>query len=98
MEYIQKFLSVLKFKYLIRALISKLLSCIRIDMAHHKIDLFLGVLTDIFAFRNDSPNHFVIVFTAAFLIRRTGIVIKHFCAFTKRKEIRKSKQVWGGYL
>lgn len=81
MKYIQKFLSVLKFKYLIRALISKLLPCIRIDMAHHKIDLFLRVPSDIFAFRNNPPNHFMIVFTAAFLIRRTGVAIKHFCAW-----------------
>ena len=81
MKYIQKFLPVLEFKYLIRALISKLLSCIGIDMAHHKINLFLCILADVFAFRNGSPDHFMIVFAAAFLIRRAGVAIKHFRAW-----------------
>ena len=33
----------------------------------------------IFAFWNDSPNHFMVVFATAFLIWSTGITIKHFC-------------------
>lgn len=80
MEGIQKFLTILEFKYLIGALISKFLSCIGIDMAHHKIDLFLRILTDIFALWNNSPDHFMVVFATAFLIGSAGIAIKHLCA------------------
>ena len=39
------------------------------------VNLFLCILTNICAFRNDSPNHLVVVLTAAFLIWSTGIAI-----------------------
>ena len=80
MKYIQTFLSVLKFKHLIGAFVSQFLSCIGIDMTHHKVNLFLRVLSDIFSFWNNPAYHLMVVFATAFLIGSAGIAIKHFCA------------------
>ncbi len=80
MKYIQTFLSVLKFKHLIGAFVSQFLSCIGIDMTHHKVNLFLRVLSDIFSFWNNPAYHLMVVFATAFLIGGTGIAVEHPCA------------------
>lgn len=80
MKYIQTFLSVLKFKHLIGAFVSQFLSCIGIDMTHHKVNLFLRVLSDIFSFWNNPAYHLMVVFATVFLIGGTGIAVEHPCA------------------
>jgi len=65
-------------KNVIGALITQLLSGIRVDMAHHQVNLLLGILSDIHTLWDDSADHFVIVFAVGFLIRGTGITVKYF--------------------
>ena len=76
MKCIQNLLAVLEGKNLIRTFVSKFLSCIRIDVAHHEIDLFLRIPAEISPFRDEPADQLMVVFAASFLIRGTGIAVK----------------------
>ena len=80
MKCIQNLLAVLECKNLIRTFVSQFLSCIRIDVAHHEINLFLCILANIGSLRNDPADQLMVVFAAAFLIRSTGVAVKHLSA------------------
>lgn len=71
--------TILKRKNIIRAFVSQIRPCIGVDVAHHKVDLLLGVLADIDSFGNASADHFMVVLAAAFLVRSIGFTVIHAC-------------------
>lgn len=70
-------LTVLECEHVIGRFIPEFFSCVGIDMAHHEVNLFLRILADINTFRDDTPDHFVVVLTGAFLEWRIRIAIEY---------------------
>lgn len=66
-----------KAEQFVRRLIVQLFSCVRIDMAHHQINVFLFQRIKGCSLWQDTPDHFMGNFTTSFLIRTLGIAIKN---------------------
>lgn len=68
----QDFLPVKVREQFIRALIANAFSAVGIDMVHHEADIFLRKPVKGTSLWYDIPDHFVVAFGGAFLVRRTG--------------------------
>ena len=66
-----------KAEQFVRRLIVQLFSCVRIDMAHHQINVFLFQRIKGCSLWQDTPDHFMGNFTTSLLIRTLGIAIKN---------------------
>lgn len=75
-----KFFAVLKLENFIRTFVAEFFPGVGVNVTHHKINLLLRVLSQIGSFWKDSPDHFVVVFTAPFLVRGAGVAVEHSCS------------------
>ena len=93
-KFLKKSLSVMKGKHCIRSLVTEFRAWIGIDMVHHEIDLFLGVLTDILAFGYHSSYELMVILAGTLLVWRGGIAVKHpWTAVTIRSKL-KCFRIW----
>lgn len=60
----------------IRALITKAVSAVGIDVVHHKRDILLGTKAKILPLGDEAANEFMISFTGTFLVGRRRIAVK----------------------
>ena len=77
LKFFKDFLTMKKAEQFVRRLIVQLFSCVRIDMAHHQINVFLFQRIKGCSLWQDTPDHFMGNFTTSFLIRTLGIAIKN---------------------
>ena len=72
----EQFAAVKETEDVIRALIAKTVSAVRIDVIHHKGDILLGVQAKVLTLGNEAANELVISFTGSLLVRRGRIAVK----------------------
>ena len=65
---IQNLLPIQKRKHIIRAFISQTFPAVRVDMIHHKTDIFLRIGSKVSSFRKKTAYKFMVTFCGAFLV------------------------------
>lgn len=70
---IQNLLPIQKRKHIIRAFISQTFPAVRVDMIHHKTDIFLRIGSKVSSFRKKTAYKFMVTFCGAFLVGSTWI-------------------------